>query len=82
MLQACDGQMFEEDTVVKYQVSVPSKKQKTFTFLCIWSIIVFLETFEQTGGTNSGGSCQESGANSQGTSPPAVVFKGQIVQIV
>lgn len=80
MLQACDGQMFEEDTAVKYQVSVPLKKKKreAFTFYCILSVI--LEAFEQAGGPNPGGSCQESGANSQGTSPRHG-FMGQLVQM-
>lgn len=80
MLQACDGQMFEEDAAVKYQVSVALKKKptQTFTFHCILSVI--LEAFEQTGGTNSGGSCQESGANSQGASPRRG-FMGQGVQM-
>lgn len=27
MLHACDGQMFEDDTGVRYQVSVPLKKK-------------------------------------------------------
>lgn len=78
MLQACNGQMFEEDTAVNYQVSVPLKKTQTFRFHCILSVI--LEAFEQTGGTNSGRSCQESGANSQGTSPRCG-FMGHVVQM-
>lgn len=45
---------------------------------CILSVI--LEAFEQTGDTNSGGSCQESGTNSEGTSPRCG-FMGHIVQM-
>lgn len=78
MLQACDGQMFAEDSGDGYQVRTRSGRSNQFQFFWILLTTVLSETLEPTGDRNNGGGRQEGGANSQGilTPPPFCLSVG------
>lgn len=79
MLQACDGQMFEEGAGVRYQVSTPERKNRFTAFGILYSSVI-LETLQQRGGRNYGGGRQEGGANSQGMlAPPLFLLEPSLL---